>query len=159
MREYFASPNEDRRLQDEWANLKQYGTIFEYVSVLTALIMRIPGLSQIQILDKFIHGLKSKIRIEVDLRDSKTSDEAYRLADHLIELFTAQGTPVFSHKTTIVMHQHRARARMRTTTNLCRSIPYDPVDSDQETFSDLKVFSNLAIKDPALRTESQGTSQ
>ena len=24
MREYFAPPNEDRRLQDEWANLKQY---------------------------------------------------------------------------------------------------------------------------------------
>ena len=44
MREYFAPPNEDRRLQDEWANLKQYGTVFEYVSVLTALAMRIPGL-------------------------------------------------------------------------------------------------------------------
>src|SRR5204863_958877 len=82
MREYFAPPNEDRRLQDEWANLKQYGTVFEYVSVLTALAMRIPGLSQIQILDKFIHGLKPKTRIEVELRDLKTPDEAYRLADH-----------------------------------------------------------------------------
>ena len=74
-------PNEDRRLQDEWTNLKQYGTIFEYVSVLTALAMRIPGLSQIQILDKFIHGLKPKTRIEVELRDPKTPDEAYRLTD------------------------------------------------------------------------------
>ena len=46
MREYFASFNEDRRLQDEWANLKQYGTIFEYVSMLTALAIRIPGLAQ-----------------------------------------------------------------------------------------------------------------
>ena len=82
MREYFASPNEDHRLQDEWANLKQYGIIFEYVSVLTALAMRIPGLSQTQILDKFIRELKSKIRIEVELRDPKTSNEAYRLMDH-----------------------------------------------------------------------------
>ena len=49
MREYFSPTNEDRRLQDEWANLKQYGTVFEYVSVLTALAMQIPGLSQIQI--------------------------------------------------------------------------------------------------------------
>ena len=81
MREYFAPPNEDRRLQDEWANLKQYGTVFEYVSVLTALAMRIPGLSQTQVLDKFIHGLKPKTRIEVELRDPKTPDEAYRLAD------------------------------------------------------------------------------
>jgi len=81
MREYFAPPNEDRRLQDEWANLKQYETIFEYMSVLTALAMRIPGLSQTQILDKFIRGLKPKTRIKVELRDPKTPDEAYRLAD------------------------------------------------------------------------------
>src|SRR5438552_4125608 len=81
MREYFAPPNEDRRLQDKWANLKQYGTVFEYVSVLTALAMRIPGLSQTQVLDKFIRGLKPKTRIEVELRDPKTPEEAYRLAD------------------------------------------------------------------------------
>jgi hypothetical protein len=48
---------------------------------LTALAMRIPGLSQTQILDKFIRGLKPKTRIEVELRDPKTPDEAYRLAD------------------------------------------------------------------------------
>ena len=81
MREYFAPPNEDRRLQDEWANLKQYGTVFEYVSVLTALAMQIPSLSQTQVLDKFIRGLKPKTRIEVELRDPKTPEEAYRLAD------------------------------------------------------------------------------
>ena len=81
MREYFALLNEDCRLQDEWAILKQYEIIFEYVSVLTTLTMRIPGLSQTQILDKFIHELKSKIRIEVELRDSKSSDEVYRLMD------------------------------------------------------------------------------
>ena len=81
MREYFVFPNEDRRLQDEWANLKQYGTVFESVSMLTALAMRIPGLAQTQILDKFIRGLRPKTRIEVELRDPKISDEAYRLAD------------------------------------------------------------------------------
>ena len=52
------------------------------MSVLTALAMRIPGLSQVQILDKFIRGLKPKTRIEVELRDPKTSNEAYRLMDH-----------------------------------------------------------------------------
>jgi hypothetical protein len=69
MRQYFAPPNEDRRLQDEWANLRQYGSVFEYVSILTALAMQIKGLSQSQILDKFIRGLKPKIRIEVELRE------------------------------------------------------------------------------------------
>jgi len=43
--------------------------------------MQISGLSQTQILDKFIRGLKPKTRIEVELRDPKTPDEAYRLAD------------------------------------------------------------------------------
>jgi hypothetical protein len=95
MREYFAPPNEDRRLQDEWANLKQYGTVFEYVSVLTALAMRIPGLSQTQILDKFIRGLKPKTRIEVELRDPKTTDEAYRLSDRFDRIvYSARNTTV-----------------------------------------------------------------
>ena len=43
--------------------------------------MRIPGLSQTQILDKFIRELKPKIRIEVELRDPKTPDKVYRLAN------------------------------------------------------------------------------
>ena len=81
MRQHFVPPNEDRRLQDEWASLRQHGSVFEYVSVLTALAMRISGLSQVQILDKFIRGLKPKTRIEVELRDPKTTEEAYRLAD------------------------------------------------------------------------------
>jgi Retrotransposon gag protein/Zinc knuckle len=81
MRQYFSPPNEDRRLQDEWANLRQHGTVCEYVSVLTTLAMRIPEVTQTQILDKFIRGLKPKTRIEVELRDPKTTDEAYRLAD------------------------------------------------------------------------------
>src|ERR1700757_2931249 len=45
MKEHFAPPNEDRRLQDEWANLKQHGSVFEYVSVLTALAMQIGGMT------------------------------------------------------------------------------------------------------------------
>ena len=81
MKQYFAPPNEDRRLQDEWAYLRQHGSVFEYVSILTALAMQINGLSQSQILDKFIRGLKPKTRIEVELRDPQTTEEAYRLAD------------------------------------------------------------------------------
>jgi hypothetical protein len=81
MRQRFAPPNEDRRIQDEWANLRQHGTVSEYVSVLTILAMRIPEMTKTQILDKFIRGLKPKTRIEVELRDPKTTEEAFRLAD------------------------------------------------------------------------------
>ena len=86
MREHFAPPNEDRRLQDEWANLRQQGTVFEYVSVLTTLAMRIPGLSQTLILEKFIRGLKPKTRIEVELRPQDTRRD---LSIVSIESFTA----------------------------------------------------------------------
>ena len=41
------------------------------MSILTALAMRIPGLTQTQILNKFIRILKPKIRIEVELRDPR----------------------------------------------------------------------------------------
>ena len=114
MREYFAPPNEDRRLQDEWANLKQYGTVFEYVSVLTALAMQIPGLSQTQILDKFIRGLKPKTRIEVELRDPKTPDEAYRLADRFDRI-------VYGAKSTTFLTQNYNR--YSSTSNMSYSEP------------------------------------
>jgi hypothetical protein len=93
MKQYFAPPNEDRRLQDEWANLRQQGSVFEYVSILTALAMQINGLSHSQILDKFIRGLKPKTRIQVELRDPQTTEEAYRLADRFDRIvYGAQNT-------------------------------------------------------------------
>ena len=110
MRSHFAPPNEDRRLQDEWASLKQYGTVFEYVSVLTALAMRIPGLSQTQILDKFIRGLKPKTRIEVELRDPKTTEEAYRLADRFDRI-------VYGTKSTSFLTQNYNRYTPTSNTN------------------------------------------
>jgi hypothetical protein len=100
MRQYFAPPNEDRRLQDEWANLRQHGSVFEYVSILTALAMQINGLSQSQILDKFIRGLKPKTRIEVELRDPQTIEEAYRLADRFDRIvYGAHNTTFLTQRT------------------------------------------------------------
>jgi hypothetical protein len=100
MRQYFAPPNEDRRLQDEWANLRQHGSVFEYVSILTALAMQINGLSQSQILDKFIRGLKPKTRIEVELRDPQTTEEAYRLADRFDRIvYGAHNTTFLTQRT------------------------------------------------------------
>jgi Retrotransposon gag protein/Zinc knuckle len=81
LRDYFAPPNENRRLQDEWASLRQVGSVFDYVSKIQALAMQIEGLTDMQKLDKFIRGLKPKTRVEVELRDPRTPDEAYRLAD------------------------------------------------------------------------------
>ena len=81
LRSYFAPPNQDRRLNDEWALIRQDTTVYNYVSKLQALAMQMPTLTESAKLDKFIRGLKPKTRIEVELRDPTTTDEAYRLAD------------------------------------------------------------------------------
>jgi hypothetical protein len=39
MKQNFAPPNEDRHLQDKWANLMQHGSVFEYVYILAVLAM------------------------------------------------------------------------------------------------------------------------
>jgi hypothetical protein len=55
--------------------------------------MQIRGLSNSQILDKFIRGLKLKIQIEVELRDSQSTDEAYRLANYFdCIMYSIKGT-------------------------------------------------------------------
>jgi hypothetical protein len=96
--EYFAPPNQDRRLQDEWANLRQTGPVNLYVSYIVALAMQIPSLTDAQILDKFIRGLKPKTRIEVELRDPQTPQEAYRLADRFDRIVYGASTPSFLSK-------------------------------------------------------------
>jgi Ty3 transposon capsid-like protein/Zinc knuckle len=82
LRSYFAPPNQDRRLNNEWALLRQDTTVYNYVSKLQALAMQMPTLTESAKLDKFIRGLKPKTHIEVELRDPQTTDDAYRLADH-----------------------------------------------------------------------------
>jgi len=54
------------------------------------------------ILDKFIRGLKPKTRIEVELRDPRTPDEAYRLADRFDRI-------VYGVKTTSFLTQNYNR--------------------------------------------------
>ena len=153
MREYFAFPNEDHCLQDEWANLKQYEIIFEYMSMLTALAMRIPGLAQMQILDKFIHELKPKTRIEVELRDPKTPNEAYRLTNHFDRI-------IYDTRNNNFLTQNYNRYAPMSNANM--NANYDEpmqIDILRPRRPDQGSFSNLAIRDPALRAKSQGTSQ
>jgi hypothetical protein len=81
LRGYFISPNNDRKLRDQWATCVQKTTVTDYASRLSNLAMRIPIDDPNTYLDKFIRGLKPRTRIEVELKDPKTIDEALRLAD------------------------------------------------------------------------------
>ena len=81
LRGFFIPPNKDRRLQDEWARLHQISTVAEYISRFCNLVMQLPKQEQPMLVDKFIRGLKPKTRIELELKDPQTLDEAFRLAD------------------------------------------------------------------------------
>ena len=81
MRGFFTPPNRDRRLRDQWASLHQTTSVVDYVARFLKLAMQIPNLTEEDILDKFIRGLKQKTRMELELKEPKTIAEAMRLAD------------------------------------------------------------------------------
>jgi len=79
---YFVPPNHTRWLRDEWAYLRQTSIVTDYYTQLTQLAMQIGRVDETNFLDKFIRGLKSKTRIEVELHDPQSLQEAIRLTDH-----------------------------------------------------------------------------
>ena len=81
LRNFFTPPNKDRRLHDEWAQLRQTTTVAEYVGRFYKLGMQLPAMESEHLLDKFLRGLKPKTRMELELKDPRTLAEAIRLAD------------------------------------------------------------------------------
>ena len=57
------------------------GTVAEYISRFCNLVMQLSEQSSLMLVDKFIRDLKPKTRIELELKDPKNLDEAFRLAD------------------------------------------------------------------------------
>ena len=56
-------------------------SVIDYYTRLTQLAMQIGRVDETNFLDKFIRGLKSKTRMEVELYDPQSLQEAVRLAD------------------------------------------------------------------------------
>jgi hypothetical protein len=81
LRNYFIPPNKDRRLQDQWAALRQTSTVEQYISQFCELVMQLPSMDQKLLLDKFMRGLKPKTKIELELKDPQDLEQAFRLAD------------------------------------------------------------------------------
>ena len=81
LKAYFVQPNHERKLRDEWAYLRQTTTVAEFYSRVTQLAMELGLIDEEQLLDKFIRGLKSRTKTEVELRDPKTLLDASKIAD------------------------------------------------------------------------------
>jgi hypothetical protein len=81
LRNFFTPPNKDRRLHDEWAQLRQTTTVAEYVGHFYKLSMQLAPMEPAHLLDKFLRGLKPKTRMELELKNPQTLEEAICLSD------------------------------------------------------------------------------
>lgn len=94
LRNFFTPPNKDRRLHDEWAQLRQITTVAEYVGRFYKLGMQLPPMEPTHLLDKFLRGLKPKTRMELELKDPQTLAEAIRLADRFDSIVYRKTVPL-----------------------------------------------------------------
>src|SRR3981189_385052 len=78
---YFVRPNHTQRLRDQWAEARQTGSVTEYHTYLARIAMQLEKISEEEFIDKFIRGLKSNTRTELEFRDPKTIAEAVKWAD------------------------------------------------------------------------------
>jgi hypothetical protein len=83
LRSYFIPPNKDKRILDQWASLEQRGSVQDYINDFCSLVMQLPSgtPSEAILTDKFIRGLKPKTRVELELKNPMTVNEAFTLAD------------------------------------------------------------------------------
>ncbi|KAA8493470.1 hypothetical protein FVE85_4607 [Porphyridium purpureum] len=61
----FAPPNAVRQARDELAALTQTGEVSEYCDRFNHIVLRVPGITQDEMPDRFVRGLKRAHRIEV----------------------------------------------------------------------------------------------
>jgi len=96
IRAYFVPPNKDRRLLDQWANLRQVGTVAEYASQFYKLGMQVPTMSDELLLDKFLRGLKPQTRREMEIQEPTTLAEAIRKADRYDSILFSKSQKTFN---------------------------------------------------------------
>ena len=80
LRQAFQPPNHHEHLRNKWYNLKQTGTVAQYVHEFRELRLQLET-SEDEALDKFKRGLKFQTRKEVIIRRPSTVEEAIQIAD------------------------------------------------------------------------------
>lgn len=89
---YFTPPNMHDTLMDKWVNIRQTSSVSRYVAELRSIQLQLPELTQLQILDKFIRGLRQRTKIEIKLRAPASVEEAITLADRFDRIVYRQDT-------------------------------------------------------------------
>lgn len=81
LRQQFRPVNTAKTARDRLVNLRQTRSVQDYAYHFRSIIIDIPGMTEDEKIDRFVRGLKDRIRQEVDLREPGTLDKAISLAD------------------------------------------------------------------------------
>ena len=87
---YFEPINPVKKARDRLANLKQSTSLNSYVQQFRELANQATDMSEAEQLDRFVRGLKTRTRIEVELRDPKTLDDAIVMSDRFDSVLFGQ---------------------------------------------------------------------
>lgn len=79
----FKPINGEKLARDKLARIIQARSVQDYASRFRTLCLQIDGITESEMLDRFVRGLKPHVQREVELRDPTTLDEAVRIAERV----------------------------------------------------------------------------
>ena len=86
IRRYFRPADFHRRARDSLANCVQTKGVPAYIYAVKKCAQRLPEVTDDELLDRFVRGLKANVQIKVLKEDPHTFDEACRLAERVARL-------------------------------------------------------------------------
>jgi Ty3 transposon capsid-like protein/Zinc knuckle len=85
LRNYFAPVNKLKKLHDDWNAIRQTTTVMEYSTRFSSLAMELAhnkeAIPQQMLIDHFVRGLKPQTRLELELKEPASLNEAIQIAD------------------------------------------------------------------------------
>src|SRR3954470_21695896 len=92
----FKPVNATKVAHDTLARLRQTSSVKAYNATFTSTILEIPNISEEEMIDRYVRGLKEKVHVEVELREPTDLEEAMRIADRFDTIaFTYTSRPSF----------------------------------------------------------------
>ena len=82
----FRPVNHVKLARDKIATLKQYSSVAKYNDEFISLCMQIPDMGEADKLDRYVRGLKYKVKRDVELAEPKTVEEAMNKASRIDSL-------------------------------------------------------------------------
>ena len=77
----FECSNPVKNARDRIADLKQTGPVLKYTSAFRNLCLEIPDMNEAEMLDRYVRGLKDRVRQELTIREPSTFNAAAAMAE------------------------------------------------------------------------------